>query len=85
MLMRIDFNNVRRQQIDAYKRLVELLNRNLRPDGSVFLSCSDLEDVMSDMKHTVVAVALSHIPGDPEIADVLGDEKLPDFAPEDDS
>lgn len=82
--MKVDFNNVRRKAIIAHNHLVHLLNDQLDESGKVCVSREDLEKPLEQLRNALVVIALTHVEGDPEFQDVLGDCVVPEFAPEED-
>ena len=80
--MKVDFNNIRRRALAAHNKLVELLNEHIISSDEVLVSVDSLRRPMESLRQYLVAIALSYDEGNPDMQDVLGDEIVPEFAPE---
>jgi hypothetical protein len=85
--MQIDFNNVRRKQIDAVTKLIHTLNNSFRDGGDrekIIIYVDEVRDAIDEIRGTAVGIAASYLDGDPLCKCVLkDDEKIPEFLPED--
>lgn len=80
--MNIDFNNVRRKAIACYSGLVRTLKAKTDETGRITVERYQIEDDMENLCDALVAIALTHDPGNLEFQDVLGDERVPSLCDE---
>lgn len=81
--VKINFNNVRKQAVFAYGRLVKELNFATNERGEIELHADQIREHLSDLRGMLGAIAYTYIPDDPEFKD-LADEigEMPIFNPE---
>jgi hypothetical protein len=72
--MKIDFNNVRKQALNAYDRLATHLNNSKGYEGYMLVDPNEIQGAMDDLRTTIGAIAMSY---DPD-----GDEDLKCVYPE---
>lgn len=81
--MKINFNNVRKQAVFAYGRLVKELNHCTNERGEIELHADQIQEHMEDLRQTLGSIAFTYIPNDDDfkdLADEVGD--IPIFHPE---
>ncbi len=83
--MQVDFNNVRRQALAAYGGLVRTLKDRTDETGRITVERREIENDMENLRYTLVTIALTYEPDDPEFQDVLGDEIVPSLCDEDEA
>jgi hypothetical protein len=75
-MMKIDFNNVRRQAIAAYSRVVRKLRAHTE-GGQMSIDVCEIETDMDDLRSALVGIGATFEPGNAEFECVLTDERLP--------
>jgi len=62
--MKVDFNNVRLQAVNAYKELVEVLNKNISEDHNgmniVQIDISELQKPLDDLRTMLATIACTY-------------------------
>jgi hypothetical protein len=87
--MEINFNNVRKQAIYSYERLVEKLNSSLikeqqwaKPNdvkwevditGYVLVDAEDIQECVDDLRRLIGAIAMTYEPDDEKFKDVYSE------------
>jgi hypothetical protein len=71
----IDFNQVRRQAINAFGRVVNAMNRNLDGDR-IAIDLSAIQNDMDNLRSALVCIACTYEPDDPEFKCVLQDGEI---------
>jgi len=79
--VKVDFNNVRRKALAAYKDICGKLNDHNFND-TVEIPTDDLRRPMDNLRDCLVTICLTYDEGNADFLDVLGDEEVPCFAPE---
>ncbi|MGO9414637.1 MAG: hypothetical protein ACLP51_05785 [Syntrophobacteraceae bacterium] len=82
--MNINLNNVRKQAVFAYGRLVKTLNDKMDSQGDIAVAAEDIQEDMQTLRQLIGAMAFSYMPGDndfKDLSDEIGD--IPVFNPED--
>jgi len=72
--MKIDFNNVRRQAINAYVSLVKQLNSGIDNDRVVVFK-SDIERPLQDLRQTLAGIACTYVENDDDFKCILEDDE----------
>lgn len=83
--MNIDFNNVRRQAIAAYSGLVQTIKGRMDESHRVELQRFEIEDDMENLRSALVGIALTHVEGNDDFQDVLGDAIVPSLCEDEDA
>jgi len=84
--VKIDFNNVRRQAINSYNGVIDILNNGIRADASGY-NCTkvyveDIRDHLNDLRQAIIGIACTYEENNADFKCVLGDnETLKEFDP----
>ena len=85
--MNVNFNNVRKNALDAYKGLIETLNLSLCTDVDytrVIVPVQDIQRNLDKLRDALVTIGCTYEKDDPDFKCIIGDdEEIPSFNPED--
>ena len=75
MKMTVNFNNLRKQAVFSYDRLVKKLNQKIE-DGNITIPVEDIQEELDDLRMQLMSIAMVYEEGNEDFKD-LSDE-LPD-------
>jgi len=75
MKMTVNFNNLRKQAVFSYDRLVKKLNWKIE-DGNITIPVEDIQEELDDLRMQLMSIAIVYEDGNDDFKD-LSDE-LPD-------
>ena len=77
--MTVNFNNLRKQAVFSYDRLVKKLNQNIIDDYGdkvVRIDPEDIQEDLDDLRRLIMSIALVYDEGNPDFKDL--DAEIPD-------